>query len=140
MAAPATVSTASCTIAPSASASTVSSSRRAAVRRGPKNDPMGLSAATGTSPYDARMGTYVGAASLLDADDSKVADVRVTLSAADVDHWFGTVQGLDERLQLHGLDVTVELPAGVRGQARLVIDITGDAPLVRLVGTGTSPV
>ena len=86
------------------------------------------------------MGAYVGVASLLDGNDAKVADVRVTLSAADVDHWFGTVQGLDESLDLDGRDVVVELPAGVRGRARVVIDLTGEVPIVRLVGTGASPV
>jgi hypothetical protein len=87
------------------------------------------------------VGTYVGAASLLDERDGKRADVRVTLARADVDgeRWFGSVQGL-EGTDLDGQDVVVELPAGFSGHARVVIDLTGDAPLVRLVGTGPAPV
>ena len=87
------------------------------------------------------MGTYVGAAALLDEQDAKLADVRVTLARADVDgeRWFGSVQGL-EGIDLDGHDVIVELPAGFRGQARVEIDLTGDAPVVRLVGTGPAPI
>lgn len=87
------------------------------------------------------MGTYVGAASLLDEGAGTIA-VRVTLARADVDgeRWFGSVQGLEEHLELDGHDVVVQLPTGARGTANVVIDLTGDEPHVRLVGTGPSPV
>ena len=41
---------------------------------------------------------------------------------------------------LDGREVFVELPVGVRGKARVVIDLTGAQPLVRLVGSGPAPV
>ena len=88
------------------------------------------------------MGTYVGIAELLDHDDAKLADVRVTLARADAEgeHWFGAVEGLDDHLELDGQDVIVQLPVGSRGHARVVIDLTGDVPVVRLVGSGPAPV
>lgn len=89
------------------------------------------------------MGSYVGTAVLRGDNDDKLADVRVTLARADVsgDRWFGSVQGLDPTIpDLDGLEVVVELPAGLRGRARVVLDITGDVPLVRLVGMGAAPV
>ena len=89
------------------------------------------------------MGTYVGTATLLDQQDGTQADVRVSLAAADNfgDRWFGTVQGLTgEGLTLDGHEVLVELPAGTRSRARVVIDLTGKEPVVRLIGTGRAPV
>lgn len=92
--------------------------------------------------YAARVGAYVGTAVLLDDHDDKLADVRVSLASADAagDRWFGSVQGLAEDLKLDGTDVFVELPAGNRGKARVVIDLTGAEPLVRLVGNGPAPI
>lgn len=86
------------------------------------------------------MGTYVGTASLVDETGS--VDVRVTLASADADgtRWFGSVQGLEEHLELDGRDVVVQLPTGARGKASVVIDLTEDVPHVRLVGTGPSPI
>jgi hypothetical protein len=95
------------------------------------------------SAYGGAVGTYVGAASLRDANYVNLADVRVTLARADADGeaWYGSVQGLgDEQLVIDGQDVIVELPAGFRGRARVVIDLTGDVALVRLVGTGPAPI
>lgn len=87
------------------------------------------------------MGTYVGAAALLDVGTEPV-DVRVTLSRADADgeRWFGSVQGLEEHLELDGHDVWIELPTGVRGRANVIIDLTTDVPHVRLVGAGPAPI
>jgi hypothetical protein len=87
------------------------------------------------------MGTYVGVASLVDGDTGTF-DVRVSLARADAngERWFGSVQGLDEHLELDGHDVFVELPTGARGLANIVIDLTEDVPHVRLVGSGPSPI
>ena len=88
------------------------------------------------------MGTYVGSATLLDEGDGTVIDVRVSLSTADFlgERWFASVEGLDVDLEDNGRDVVVSLPAGTQARARLVVDITGDEPVVRLVGTSRSPV
>lgn len=89
------------------------------------------------------MGTYVGTATLLDQQDGTQADVRVSLAAADNfgERWFGTVQGLTgEGLTLDGHEVIVELPAGTRSRAKVMIDLTGKEPVVRLIGTGRAPV
>ena len=90
--------------------------------------------------YHRAVGTYVGNASLVDATET--IDVRVTLASADAEgtRWFGSVQGLEEHLDLDGRDVTVQLPTGARGKANVVVDVTEDVPHVRLVGTGPSPV
>lgn len=92
-------------------------------------------------PYDQAMSTYVGVASLVDGE-SGTFDVRVTLARADADgsHWFGSVQGMEEHLELDGHQVTVQLPTGARGHANVVIDLTEDVPHVRLVGSGPSPI
>ena len=91
--------------------------------------------------YDRGVGTYVGAAALLDGDTGTF-DVRVTLARADAEgsRWFGSVQGLDEHVDLDGHDVVVQLPSGARARANVVIDLTEDVPHVRLVGAGPSPV
>src|SRR5687768_7074617 len=88
------------------------------------------------------MGTYVGSATLLDEGDGTVIDVRVSLSTADArgERWFASVEGFDVDLEDNGRDVVVSLPAGTQARARLVVDITGDDPVVRLVGTSRSPV
>jgi len=103
---------------------------------------MGLLCRERWDAYDQRVGAYVGTAVLLDDHDAKLADVRVSLASADAagDRWFGSVQGLAEDLKLDGTDVFVELPAGNRGKARVVIDLTGAEPLVRLVGNGPAPI
>lgn len=89
------------------------------------------------------MGTYLGSASLLDEGDGTVVDVRVTLSTADPqgEKWFASVQGFAGVDAGHdGRDVIVSLPTGTKSRARLVVDITGDEPVVRLVGISRSPV
>jgi len=87
------------------------------------------------------MGTYVGVASLVD-EVRGTFDVQVTLARADADgtRWFGSVQGLDDHLELDGQHVVVRLPSGAKGKADVVIDLTEDVPHVRLVGSGPSPV
>jgi len=87
------------------------------------------------------VGTYVGAASLVDADTGTF-DVRVTLASVDDSgfRWFGSVQGLEDHLELDGHDVIVQLPTGAKGKANVMIDLTEDVPHVRLVGAGPSPV
>jgi hypothetical protein len=96
----------------------------------------------GVLTYASDVGSYVGTAVLLDDHNDKVADVRVSLARADADgdRWFGSVQGLDPELDLDGHDVFVELPVGSKGRAKVVIDLTGAEPLIRLVGTGPAPV
>jgi hypothetical protein len=88
------------------------------------------------------MGTYVGVASLLDQHDDKLADVRVTLATADAEgvRWFGSMPNDDAIIDLDGQEVIIELPAGTRGRAVIEIDLTGDEPRVRLVGSGPAPV
>ena len=83
----------------------------------------------------------MGTASLVDGDTATF-DVRVTLARADADgsRWFGSVQGLENHLELDGHDVTVELPSGARAKANIVIDLTEDVPHIRLVGSGPSPI
>lgn len=87
------------------------------------------------------MGTYVGTASLVDGTTGAF-DVRVTLARADADgsRWFGSVQGLEEHLDLDGHDVVIQLPSGAKGRANVVIDLTEEPPHVRLVGAGPSPI
>lgn len=87
------------------------------------------------------MGTYVGAASLVN-DETGTLHVRVTLASATADgsRWFGSVQGLDEHLDMDGSDVVVQLPSGATARANIVIDLTEGIPHVRLVGAGPSPV
>jgi hypothetical protein len=89
------------------------------------------------------MGTYVGSATLTDEHDGTLAEVKVTLATADAlgEHWFGSVQGLDvDGTEINGHEVVVSLPSGISGTAKVVIDLTGSEPLVRLVGTGRAPV
>jgi hypothetical protein len=87
------------------------------------------------------MGAYVGSAVLLDSHQEKLADVQVSLASASAegDRWFGSVQG-DIALLDDGAEVLVELPAGMRGRARLWIDLTVDPPVIRLSGSGASPI
>src|SRR5687768_8114211 len=86
-------------------------------------------------------GTYVGSASLIDLRDGTGAEVTVTLARASSDgsRWFGSVQGLDN-FDLDGQDVDVRLPTGTHSRAQVMIDLTGDIPLVRLVGSGPAPI
>jgi hypothetical protein len=88
------------------------------------------------------VGSYVGAAVLLDDHNAKLADVQVSLATADAtgERWFGSVQGLDGHPELDGHEVTIELPAGLTGKAKVVIDLTGAEPLIRLIGSGPAPV
>ena len=88
------------------------------------------------------MGSYVGAASLLDQNDDKLADVQLTLASANAEgtRWFGSVQNDDTVIDLNGIEVIIQLPAGTRGRAMVEIDLTGDEPRIRLVGSGPAPV
>ena len=88
------------------------------------------------------VGHYVGAAILLDDHNDKLADVQVSLSTADAsgDRWFGSVQGVGADSGLDGRDVVIQLPAGLTGKAKVVIDLTTDEPLIRLIGSGPAPV
>jgi hypothetical protein len=87
------------------------------------------------------VGTYVGTASLVDGETGTI-DVRVSLAsaAADGSRWFGSVQGLEDHVELDGHDVVIQLPTGAKGRANVVIDLTQDVPHARLVGAGPSPV
>ncbi len=84
------------------------------------------------------MGTYVGSVTLVAERDSRErANVEVTLAATD-DRWFGTVQsGVDDLVQ--GEMVVIRLPDGLEGTARVVIDLTGPEPTIRLRGVGRPP-
>ena len=88
------------------------------------------------------MGSYVGSAVLRNGHNNKVADVQVSLATADAtgERWFGSVQGLEGHNELDGREVTIELPAGLTGRAKVVIDLTGPEPLIRLIGNGPAPV
>jgi hypothetical protein len=84
------------------------------------------------------MGAYVGAVTLVATATPRQLDgVEVTLAAAD-DRWFGTVQAGGTGL-LDGETVVVRLPSGLEGTARVVIDLTGPEPLIRLRGVGRAP-
>ena len=86
------------------------------------------------------MGTYVGAAVLLDADDSQIGSAQVSLATIDVSDgtWQGYAHGIDPAL-LEGREITVTLPTGTKGRARVVIDLTGANPVIRLIGIGPGP-
>ena len=88
------------------------------------------------------MGTFNGVASLLDEHDAKLLDVHMSLASADAEgtRWFGSVNDAEAVIDLNGRDVIIELPSGTRGRAHVEIDLTVDAPTVRLVGSGSSPV
>lgn len=88
------------------------------------------------------VGTYNGVASLLDEHDAKLADVQLTLASTDNTglRWFGSVRNDENVIDLDGHEVVIQLPAGTRGRATVEIDLTGDEPLIRLVGTGPAPV
>jgi hypothetical protein len=88
------------------------------------------------------VGSYVGSAVLLDGHNDKLADVQVSLATADAtgERWFGSVQGLVGHPELDGHEVIIELPAGLTGKAKVVIDLTGPEPLIRLIGSGPAPV
>jgi hypothetical protein len=84
------------------------------------------------------VGTYVGNVTLVPQRDGRERDdIEVTLAATD-DRWFGTVQGGVVDL-LHGDLVVVRLPDGLEGTARVVIDLTGPEPTIRLRGVGRPP-
>lgn len=87
------------------------------------------------------VGTYNGVASLLDEHDAKLVDVRLTLATADDAglRWFGSTND-QAVIDLNGHEVTIELPAGTRGRAMVDIDLSGDEPRIRLVGSGPAPV
>jgi hypothetical protein len=92
--------------------------------------------------YDPYVGSYFGAAVLFDEEHTKLADVQVSLATADAagERWFGSVQGLEGHGELNGTEVVIELPAGLTGKAKVVIDLTGEEPLIRLIGSGPAPV
>jgi hypothetical protein len=92
--------------------------------------------------YDPCVGSYFGAAVLFDEEHTKLADVQVSLATADAagERWFGSVQGLEGHGELNGTEVVIELPAGLTGKAKVVIDLTGEEPLIRLIGSGPAPV
>ena len=88
------------------------------------------------------MGTYSGAAYLKDADQQPIdGDVTVSLATTDLmdGGWRGYAYGIDLTAR-DGEEVIVELPHGTTGRARVVIDLTGDQPLTRLVGIDGDPV
>jgi hypothetical protein len=92
--------------------------------------------------YGSAVGTYNGVASLLDEHDAKLADVQLTLATTDDTglRWFGSVRNNDTMIDLNGQEVVIQLPAGTRGTATVEIDVTGDEPGIRLVGSGPAPV
>lgn len=84
------------------------------------------------------MSSYVGAVTLVaERDPREHPGVEVTLASID-DRWFGTIQrGIDGLAD--GDLVTLRLPDGLEGTARVIIDLTGPDPHVRLHGMGRSP-
>jgi hypothetical protein len=85
--------------------------------------------------------TYVGSAELLDGDDQHVLSAQVSLASIDVTDgsWQGYAHGIDAA-DLDGHDVTVSLPNGTTGRARVIVDLTGDTPIIRLKGIGPGPI
>jgi hypothetical protein len=70
-------------------------------------------------------------------DRRERTQVEVTLAATE-ERWFGTVQsGVDDLVQ--GELVVVRLPDGLEGTARVLIDLTGPEPTIRLRGVGRPP-
>ena len=88
------------------------------------------------------MGVYSGAANLRDLNEQPInGDVTVSLATTDLmdGGWRGYAYGID-LTALDGEEVIIELPHGTSGRARVVIDLTGDQPLTRLVGVDGDPV
>ena len=88
------------------------------------------------------MGVYSGAATLRDRDDRAIdGDITVTLATTDLTEggWRGYAYGIDLTAR-DGEEVVIELPHGTSGRARVVIDLTGDEPLTRLLGVDGEPV
>ena len=86
------------------------------------------------------MATYVGSAVLLDADDVQIGSAQVSLATIDVSAgtWQGYAHGIDPAL-LQGREVIVTLPTGTKGRARVVVDLTAEKPVIRLIGIGPGP-
>jgi hypothetical protein len=88
------------------------------------------------------VGVYSGAATLRDQNQEPIdGDVTVSLATTDLmdGGWRGYAYGIDLTAR-DGEEIFVELPHGTSGKARVVIDLTGDQPLTRLVGIEGDPV
>jgi hypothetical protein len=83
------------------------------------------------------VGTYVGSAVLLDENEEQIACAEVSLASINVSDgtWQGYVHGVDAGL-LDGREITVALPGGTKGHARVIVDLTGSSPIIRLKGVG----
>jgi hypothetical protein len=86
------------------------------------------------------VGTYVGSAVLLDEEHEQIAQAEVSLASINVSDgsWQGYVHGIDPAA-LEGREITVELPGGTTGQARVIVDLTKTPAVIRLVGIGPGP-
>jgi hypothetical protein len=82
----------------------------------------------------------VGSAVLLDEQEQQITNAQVSLASIDVTDgtWQGYVHGIDPST-LDGREITVALPGGMTGHARVIVDITGASPIIRLVGVGPGP-
>lgn len=91
-------------------------------------------------PYALYVGTYVGSAVLLDENQHEITSAQVSLATIDVTDgtWQGYAHGIDPSI-LADREVTVALPGGTTGQARVQVDLTGASPVIRLVGVGRGP-
>ena len=86
------------------------------------------------------MGTYVGSAVLLDENEQQITNAEVSLASINVSDgtWQGYVHGIDASA-LDGREVTVALPGGTKGHAKVIVDLTGSSPIIRLKGVGPGP-
>lgn len=93
------------------------------------------------SAYPLDVGTYTGSAVLLDEQQREISVAQVSLATTDLVEggWRGYAYGIDLTAQ-DGHEIVVELPHGTSGRARVVIDLTADEPIVRLVGLGAGPI
>lgn len=82
----------------------------------------------------------MGSAILLDENDQQIAAANVSLASIDVTDgtWQGYAHGVDPAM-LEGREITVSLPTGTTGRARVVVDLTGREPVIRLIGVGRGP-
>lgn len=74
---------------------------------------------------------------LLDEHEQPITNAEVSLASIDVSDgtWQGYVHGVDAEL-LDGREITVALPGGTKGHAQVIVDLTGQSPVIRLKGVG----
>ncbi len=87
------------------------------------------------------MATFVGRVTVLDEQLGPIGTVGATLATTGETGgaWFGLLPTGLAGLVSNGDRVWVQLPNGLQGEARVIVDLTGAEPVIRLRGVGRAP-